>query len=104
MIKVFIGSTDFSGNLKIAIIDEHPDGRVFAVQPVELVLKEIPDNLEIPVAFNFGRIMSQQFLVAMAEALDKHGVKTDKDAKIQGTLEATKYHLEDLRKLLKLNL
>jgi len=27
---------------------------------------------------------------------------TSKDAKIEGTLEATRYHLEDLRKLLKL--
>ena len=49
-----------------------------------------------------NNIIAQDFLQGLAEALDKQGIKTDKDAKIQGTLDATRYHLEDLRKLLKL--
>lgn len=40
-------------------------------------------------------------LPAFAEALSKRGIKTDNDHKIAGTLEATKYHLEDMRKLAK---
>lgn len=47
--------------------------------------------------------ISESLFSALAEALDKNGVRTDKDAKIEGTLEATKFHLQDLRKLLKLN-
>lgn len=46
---------------------------------------------------------SHIFLKAFAEALDKGNIKTDKDAKIEGKFEAQRYHLEDLRKLLKLN-
>lgn len=69
-------------------------GESLVVNPNEL----IPDNfiMKIPSFF------APSFLAALAEALDKNGIKTDKDAKIQGTLDATKYHLEDLRKLLKL--
>jgi len=40
-------------------------------------------------------------LQAFAEALSERGIKTDNDHKIAGTLEATKYHLEDMRKLAK---
>ncbi len=43
-------------------------------------------------------------LKAMADCLEEQRVQTDSQAKIEGTLNATKYHLEDLRKLLKLNI
>jgi len=48
----------------------------------------------------FARI-PKAALQAFAEALSEHGIKTDNDHKIAGTLEATKYHLEDMRKLAK---
>ena len=65
------------------------------------VLKEFE---EIPFEFmmKISNFLANDFLKALAEALDQQGIKTDKDAKIAGTLEATKYHLEDMRKLLKL--
>lgn len=44
----------------------------------------------------------QEILKALADALDAEGVKTDNDHKLIGTLDATRYHLEDLRKLMKL--
>ena len=62
----------------------------------EEVAQIIEPSLKLPG--NIGRALLQAF----AEALDKDGIKTDKDAKLQGTIEATKYHLEDLRTLLKL--
>ncbi len=34
--------------------------------------------------------------------LDEQGVKMSRDARIEGTPEATRHHLEDLRKSLKL--
>lgn len=55
----------------------------------------IPDNFIIKLS----DYVAQEFLQGLAEALDKRGIKTDKDAKIQGLLEATKYHLEDMRKI-----
>ena len=67
-------------------------------------VKELKDYEEIPQEFimKISSYVANDFLNALAEALDKRGIKTDKDAKIQGTLEATRYHLEDLRSLLKL--
>lgn len=60
-------------------------------------------NKVIKPTFFIGGMLEREFLEVLAEALDKKNIKTDKDAKIQGTLEAQKYHLEDLRKLLKLD-
>lgn len=40
-------------------------------------------------------------LKAFADELSNIGIKTDNDHKMAGTLEATKYHLEDMRKLAK---
>jgi len=48
----------------------------------------------------FARI-PEQALRSFAEALSEYGIKTDNDHKIAGTLEATKYHLEDMRKISK---
>jgi hypothetical protein len=44
----------------------------------------------------FARLEREQ-LKALADGLANYGVKTDTDAKLQGTLEATRYHLEDMR-------
>ena len=66
--------------------------------------KTLQNFEEIPPEFimKLSSFIANDFLEALAEALDQQGIKTDKDAKIAGTLEATKYHLEDMRKLLKL--
>ena len=48
----------------------------------------------------FTGLWSGEILKALAEALDDHGIKTDSDAKIEGKLRATEYHLEDMRSLL----
>jgi len=50
----------------------------------------------------FARI-PEAALKAFADALAERGVKTDNDHKIAGTLEATKYHLEDMRKIAKVS-
>jgi hypothetical protein len=74
------------------------------VKPVKLETVEVKKGM--PVS---GPTMSipypeaGQFMDSMAEALDEQGVKTDKDSKIIGTLEATRYHLEDMRKILKVD-
>ena len=61
------------------------------------VLKEFE---EIPFEFmmKISNFLANDFLKALAEALDQQGIKTDKDAKIR--IRATKYHLEDMKKLI----
>ena len=43
-----------------------------------------------------------ELLKAMADLLEEEKIQTDSQHKIEGKLDATKYHLEDLRKILKL--
>ncbi len=57
--------------------------------PEDYILK-IPNHLVEPLFRSF------------AETLDKRGIKTPNTHKIEGQLDSTKYHLEDLRKMLKL--
>ena len=57
---------------------------------------DLADDFVPPDRAELYRI-SQPTLVA--KALDNTGVKTDNDHKIQGLMEATKYHLEDMRKM-----
>lgn len=69
-------------------------GIATVVQPGDLLPKEcimeIPNNL------------FDEMIKAFAEIANEKGMKLESDLKREGKLEATKYHLEDLRKLLKL--
>lgn len=95
-----ISLCDFGREVKIFIYEERGD-KTFLAKPVELELEEIDRHKSIEPTLRIGGV-SNQFLQSLAEELDELKIKTDKDAKIQGTLEATKYHLEDMRSLLKL--
>ena len=101
--KVYLDYSEYNTDLKLWIVDDlserrkllnYKDGQWFATD-IENGTKQEP-SLHLP-----GRL-GEEVMQAMAEAFSKRGVKTENDHKIQGTLEATKYHLEDLRKLLKL--
>ena len=80
------------------------NGDIYIAKSIDLVFTKretgmiAKPTLRLPLYGGDGEILQ-----SLAEELDKMNVKTDKDAKIQGTLEATRYHLEDLRRLLKLN-
>ncbi len=76
------------------------NGKTYMVQPMEVIFKEVSEfaTIERPT-LRLSAATSPMFLAAFAEALDKHGVKTDSDAKIAGTLEATRAHLADMKKL-----
>ena len=90
-------------SLEILIIEKFPDGRRAVALPVKLEMKVIELGAmvtEPTLRLNGG--LADSFLKAMANGLDEYGIKTDQDAKLQGTLEATRYHLSDLRKILKI--
>lgn len=50
------------------------------------------------VALHFAELDDDQ-LKAFADALATFGIKTKNDSKNEGLLEATRYHLEDMRRL-----
>src|SRR4051794_39073722 len=91
-IGVSIGTDPITGNVAIYLY-ERRNGKTFAAQPVDLVFSEVDDEQPIMPTIRMNRVYADPLLEAIAEALDQAGVKTETDAKIQGTLEATKYQL-----------
>jgi len=103
MFKVFIQRNQAAATTEIYFIEERGDGRRSIMLPVEMVFKTIEEGECFPgPSMRLYGSMEREFMAAFADALDKNGIKTDKDAKIEGTLEATRFHLDDLRMLLKL--
>ena len=102
--KVYLDYSDYNRDLKLWIIDDQSERRkllnyengVWIATDIQVGSAEQKPSLHLP-----GRL-GEEVMQAMAEAFSKRGIKTENDYKIQGTLEATKYHLEDLRSLLKL--
>jgi len=47
--------------------------------------------------------MKDMFMESFAKMLDEKNIKTENTHKLEGVLEATKYHLEDMRKIAKVN-
>lgn len=99
--KVTIYQEPYSDSIFISI--GYRDGhRLFLADPVELIFREYELGMKYEPTLSLNWAFAREFLKALAEELDKAGVKTDSDAKMQGILEAQKYHLEDLRTMLKL--
>ncbi len=90
--KMIFGREDDNG--KIHVYNFHT-GVVREIHPGEMIPEEF--------IFSVPWWLADEFKMAMSNMLAEKGVRPDKDAKIEGTLEATRFHLEDLRSLLKLN-
>jgi len=101
MIKVKIYKSIATNAIELFIYEER-NGKRYVAKPVKLVFEEWKEGEIIKPTLIFYHFVGEEFLKSLAEALDEKGIKTEQDAKIAGTLEATRYHLEDLRKLLKL--
>lgn len=100
--KVSIYRVPWNGTIGIMFWEER-QGKIYAAKPCELVMEEVPDGaFENRPTLTLSHFYSDAFLKALAEELDRINIKTDNDAKLQGTLEAIRAHLADLRKLLKL--
>jgi hypothetical protein len=64
--------------------------------------EEITGFDEIKPIFTLSYRLAQQVLSGLADAVSRHGITPKREATIEGELTATKYHLEDLRHLLKI--
>jgi hypothetical protein len=84
-------------------IYEKEGSDLYIARPVELIfdLQKKGEYLKEPTLKIFGTATGS-LLSSLAEELSKNKIKPESDSKLIGTLDATKYHLEDLRRLLKL--
>ncbi len=97
MLKVYIQSIDYGFETGITFIEEKHDGKRYIAKPVNLEFVELEAGSN--PTLRLSNSTSGEFLKALAEALDKNGIKTESDFKIQGLLEAKNFHLEDMRSL-----
>lgn len=100
--KVYINE-DFRGlGTDIWFVMEHGD-TTWIAKPMELDFEEEkqPGEIRDP-SLRLGYRQSKEFLTAIAKSLHGHGIRPDEESINEGKLKATTYHLEDLRKLLKL--
>lgn len=96
MFKVQISEEPWNG-YGILFIEER-NGKNYVAKPVKLEFTEVaPDGTIEGPTLKIGRMHGLELLRSIAEALDKQGIKTDKDAKISGILETTREHLRDMR-------
>jgi len=101
--KVKMRVCQFSDEIEIVFLEEKGKDELYVARPVDIVFEKYEPGKSIEPTLRISRLMSHEFLEAWAKALDEHGIKTPKQLKAEGVLDATKYHLEDLRKLLKLH-
>lgn len=71
------------------------DGRRGIVQPVDFIVKTIEEGAVVEPTFHLNKETAKNLL----EALKGLGIKTEDQSKVEGMLEATKYHLEDMRQI-----
>ena len=100
MIKVYIRQAwEFSGIEIVFIRKEEGSLKWWVAKPIKLEWTEHKEAEASPATLTLPKEVSDDFMKAMAEALDGQGIKTDNDHKIKGLLEAKEFHLQDMRKL-----
>lgn len=93
-----IDHQDWLGRTSIYLAMRTPDGMKLA-RPIELVFEPIEEGAVAEPTLRMDSGYARELFKALAEALDSEGIKTLKDANLEGVLEATRYHLGDMRLL-----
>lgn len=80
------------------------DGEGLAVaEPVKFIFKNVTEahreGKPIEPTITLPHPMGKSFIDAWADVMERNGIKAPSDHKIAGVLEATKSHLEDMRRL-----
>jgi hypothetical protein len=83
---------------------EERNGKIYVAKPVEIIMEELTDEFKpLEPTIRLSQYETKEFLKSMANEVYNNGIRHDQDVINEGALVSTKYHLEDLRKLLKLN-
>lgn len=73
--------------------------RIFVAKPIDFEMIEVNNGDRVGPTLAFNMFEGDELLKDLAEQIDKQGIKTTQDAQNQGSLDATKKHLEDMRAL-----
>lgn len=102
--KIKVVNEQWNDQLAVLFYDDsEKNGPYRVVKPLQLVIEELEESEIIEPTFRLPRQEMYDFLQSMADMAEKMGIKTTKqltqEQKYEGKLEATEYHLEDMRKL-----
>ena len=100
--KTYLQWSDFGHSLDILFTYEREGADPIVVQPVLFERKVTPAEGLWKPTFSLNGRDARDFLKAIVEFADQNQIKPDSNAKLEGKLQATQYHLEDLRHLLKI--
>lgn len=96
-LKIYFDRDLASDSVRMYLIGEDAHGKKSIAKQMELVFIELNRDLINPPTLEIRGHEADQFLPALANALAQAGYRHEStDA---GELKATKYHLEDMRKL-----
>lgn len=98
--EVFIRYEDYAQSLNFYIFVNLPDGsRKICTNLKTMRVEDYKDGEIIKPTFSISGMLAKPFLQAMADELHKIGIKPKDKPVLQNELTATKYHLEDMRRL-----
>ena len=67
---------------------------------VKLEYEKIDEGaLDVEPTLTIPSYLGSDFLKTLLNAIENQGIKSESTSKTEGLLEATKYHLEDMRKI-----
>ena len=91
--EVYIRNKTYSNMIEVAFV-KIKNGKRFIAKPVNLEFKEIEEGVETRATMEFNLWEGKELLNAFKKELE--GINLNQ---IEGELKATKYHLEDMRKI-----
>ena len=102
--QFYIRYTDYEDKAEIFLLQQSPEHRIYLtyengnfVEHVQNITGAVHGEIQPLLVFPSG--LAQPFLQAMADMLEKHGIRPASKPILENELTAVKYHLEDMRRL-----
>lgn len=96
-LKFYFDRKDYALQTDVFIVDEKEDGTRLLAKPMNLCFEEMKESLKHKPSLSFSGPMGREFLPKLAQGLAEYGYRPRSDDAQE--LKATKYHLEDMRKM-----
>lgn len=97
MLKIYLNQQLWSDLTELYLVDSREDGTIYAARPMELVFEKKEIGTLSEPTLKMSGIVARDFLPALSQALSDSGYRPKTDDGKQ--IDALKYHLEDMRKL-----
>lgn len=98
-IKCFVDYNPVRNATEVFIVGIGANGQRWVAEPVVLVFSPMEIGKTIDPTLRFEHHHAKQFLQSLADGLAETGFRPDVTKAMVSELEATRYHLEDMRNL-----